>query len=324
MLIDRIGRGVAGALIGATVGVCRRGARCGRCRWSPQAAGSSAYLAALGTQAGEDFAGVEMLYLNPSPRLAAYALLRTMIYPWDSVALGSIVLALAAAGAVRAGRCAIAGRWPPSSLISVPYLVFHLLFQDMTFVRYALPLVPAVAFLAVCGLEVLARRAALPASGALAVWAVAMAAPVAGGVRRGAQPDRPRARRDGGGEPIGRRPALWRSIRHFSGRSRPRRFRFDAQLAVAAAARVARAGSLLARGAYRAGVVSRRPAPNRSRADRSAEPRAIGAISRGGFRRSPRSAACGPRRGVVSAAAAWLVCRGRVGADAGNGGHRAC
>ena len=30
--------------------------------------GVDAYLAALGTQAGEDFAGVEMLYLNPERR----------------------------------------------------------------------------------------------------------------------------------------------------------------------------------------------------------------------------------------------------------------
>ena len=60
----------------------------------------------------------------------------------------------------------------------MPYLVFHLLFHDTSFVRYALPLVPPVAFLAVCGLEWIARRAALPVAGALTIWAVAIAAPV--------------------------------------------------------------------------------------------------------------------------------------------------
>ena len=60
--------------------------------------GLQAYLAALGSQAGEDFAGVEMLYLNPTPRLAAFALLRTFVWPWDSVPLASVVLLLAAVG----------------------------------------------------------------------------------------------------------------------------------------------------------------------------------------------------------------------------------
>ena len=139
--------------------------------------GIDAYLAALGSQAGEDFAGVEMLYLNPTPRLVAFALVRTFLYPWDSLVLGGIVIALAAIGTVtllvrdRRGLMIIA-------LVSVPYLVFHLAFQDTNFVRYALPLVPPTAYLAVCGLEATIRRAALPAAGAVALWSVASAAPV--------------------------------------------------------------------------------------------------------------------------------------------------
>ena len=45
--------------------------------------------------------------------------------------------------------------------MTVPYLVFHLLFQDTSFTRYAVPLVPVVAWLAVKGVEWLAspRRA---------------------------------------------------------------------------------------------------------------------------------------------------------------------
>ena len=177
VLADRIGRGVAGAVMGGAVafGV-------GVALWAVPlvvaSGGVDAYLAALGTQAGEDFAGVQMLYLNPgSARLAATALLRTLIYPWDSYALGGAVVAMAAAGVVtllwRDRRALLA-----VLLVAGPYLVFHLLFHDTSFVRYALPLVPVVAFLAVRGAEWLGRRAALPVVGALALWAVSIAAPV--------------------------------------------------------------------------------------------------------------------------------------------------
>jgi hypothetical protein len=176
VLIDRIGRGVAGALVGSTVAFAA-----GVVLWMvpliAASGGITPYAAALGSQAGEDFAGVEMLYRNPAPRLAAFALMRTLIYPWDSVILGSVVLALAGLGLVallmRDRRSVVA-----ISLITVPYLIFHLLFQDTTFVRYALPLVPPVAFLAVCGLVMLVRTAAVPATAVLALWAVATAAPV--------------------------------------------------------------------------------------------------------------------------------------------------
>lgn len=176
VLIDRIGRGVAGAIIGAAAALTT-----GVLLWAiplvVSSGGVAAYFAALGSQAGEDFAGGEMLYLNPSPRLAAFALIRTFVYPWDSLALGGVVTALAGLGAVtlmvRDRRTLIA-----VALVSVPYLVFHLLFHDTTFVRYALPLVPPVAFLIVFGLELMLRSAAVPVTGALALWSVAVAFPV--------------------------------------------------------------------------------------------------------------------------------------------------
>jgi hypothetical protein len=175
VLLDRVGRGAAGALLGSAMSL-----GLGLLVWAvplvAASGGLGAYLAALGSQAGEDFAGVEMLYLTPTPRLLAFGLLRTFIYPWDSLILGSIVLALAALGALallrhdRRSLLAVA-------LISVPYLTFHLLFQETTFVRYALPLVPPVAFLAITGIALLGERAVLPAAGALTVAAVAVAAP---------------------------------------------------------------------------------------------------------------------------------------------------
>jgi hypothetical protein len=173
VLIDRIGRGVAGALVGSSVAFAVGGLLWG-VPLLMASGGLNAYLAALGTQAGEDFAGVEMLYLNPTPRVAANALLRTLIFPWDSIALGSIIVGLAIAGAV---ALAIRDRRALALILvlALPYFGFHLLLQDMDFVRYALPLVPSIAFLAVSGLELVLRRAAVAATGALALWAVAIA-----------------------------------------------------------------------------------------------------------------------------------------------------
>jgi hypothetical protein len=175
VLLDRIGRGVAGALLGGGVAFI-----VGVALWAVPlvvaSGGVDAYLAALGSQAGEDFAGVDMLYLNPAPRLAAFALLRTLVYPWDSVLLGGAVVGLSALGAValllRERRTLMA-----VTLLALPYLVFHLLFHDTTYVRYALPLVPVMAFLAVAGLEFVTRRAAFPLAGAVGLWAVATAVP---------------------------------------------------------------------------------------------------------------------------------------------------
>jgi Protein O-mannosyl-transferase TMEM260-like len=177
VLLDRVGRGFLGAFIG---GACAFAT--GVLLWAVPlvmaSGGWNAYLAALGSQAGEDFAGVQMLYLNPSDiRLAAFALLRTLIHPWDSLFLGGVVLALAAAGCValimRDRRALIA-----VALLALPYAGFHLLFHDTTFVRYALPLVPAIAFLAVHGVDLVARPIALPVVAVIAVWGVSVAAPV--------------------------------------------------------------------------------------------------------------------------------------------------
>ena len=87
VLLDRVGRGVAGAMIGGGIMFV-----VGGLAWGVPllvvSGGLGPYLAALGTQAGEDFAGGEMLYTNPSARAAAFALMRTFIDPWDSVVLG--------------------------------------------------------------------------------------------------------------------------------------------------------------------------------------------------------------------------------------------
>lgn len=134
--------------------------------------GPTAYLLALSSQAGEDFAGVVMLWTQPTPRVAAAALLDTFVRPWDAPMLAGVVLALAGAGGLVLVR-----RAPWSALfvavMFLPYLVFHLLFQESVTVRYALPVVLPVAF---CAAVLIAEARVLPAAltaaliGAAGLW----------------------------------------------------------------------------------------------------------------------------------------------------------
>lgn len=184
VLFDRVGRGVAGALIGGGVMFAVGGLVWG-IPLVMASGGIDAYLAALGTQAGEDFTAGEMLYTTPNARAAAFALIRTFVHPWDSSPLAGVVLVLAAAGLI---QLLLRDRRSLAALtaIGAPYLAFHLLFQDTSFVRYALPLVPVVAFLAVRGVA-LASLAAVPLVGAaISIAGVAVASPVL--VAYGAEP----------------------------------------------------------------------------------------------------------------------------------------
>jgi hypothetical protein len=117
------------------------------------------YIMALGSQAGEDFSGVAMLWTHPTPRAAAAAILQTFVRPWDSPMLAGVMLVLAAAGAivllVRSPRVLV--------MLAVafgPYAVFHLLFQETHTIRYALPLVPLIGYLAAVVLMEAEPRAA--------------------------------------------------------------------------------------------------------------------------------------------------------------------
>jgi hypothetical protein len=108
--------------------------------------GVPAYLAALSTQAGEDFAFVDMLWANPTPRRLAFNLYQTFALPWASVPIAVVVLAATAAGIV------VMLIKEPKALVALavafgPYSVFHLAFQETVTVRYALPIVVPVAFL---------------------------------------------------------------------------------------------------------------------------------------------------------------------------------
>ncbi len=137
--------------------------------------GPARYWQALGTQAGEDFAWVDMLWANPAPRRVAFALYETFVMPWGSLVLAAGVGAAAAAGAIvlmRQQRRALL----LMAAAFVPYAVFHLLFQETRHVRYALPLVPAVAWLAASGVGA-ARRGAPVLGAALCAGAAWVALP---------------------------------------------------------------------------------------------------------------------------------------------------
>jgi hypothetical protein len=192
--------------------------------------GISGYLAALGSQAGEDFSGVVMLWTNRTPRVAMDAILNTFVLPWDSAFLAGIVLALAGAGVLSlvVGAHEQTNSWlPPSGgrriaaaifrpkaeatgdalgsasggrhglvdrrlvLLAImfgPYAIFHLVFQETVTVRYALPLVLPIAYLAALTIS-RARPAAAAAAGvALAAGMLWFAIPASSAYARSTSP----------------------------------------------------------------------------------------------------------------------------------------
>lgn len=138
--------------------------------------GLDRYLQALGGQAGEDFAGVVMLWTHPTPRVAVQAALNTLMLPWASPVLAGVMVALAACGFA---VCAFGNRRSAFVMAVAfgPYLVFHLLFQETVTTRYALPLVPAMAMLAAVVLAEARRPFAIGTFGLLAAASLALALP---------------------------------------------------------------------------------------------------------------------------------------------------
>lgn len=134
--------------------------------------GLTQYLHALGAQAGEDFSGVVMLWTHPTPRVAVSAVLNTFVWPW-SWSIGIAVCGLAAIGIVR-----IALRSLQALIILfvafAPYAVFHLLFHETETVRYALPLIPVMAYAAVAALDGPARLLPIGAAALAAVSLIAV------------------------------------------------------------------------------------------------------------------------------------------------------
>jgi hypothetical protein len=138
--------------------------------------GPAGYVHALGSQAGEDFSGVVMLWTNRSVRVAIAVCLQTFVRPWDSPVLAGVMLALAAAGlVVLFGR---SRRTLTLLLITfAPYAIFHILFQETVTLRYALPILPLVCYLAATSLDEANAPAAVPAAGVIAAVGLVLAVP---------------------------------------------------------------------------------------------------------------------------------------------------
>jgi hypothetical protein len=133
--------------------------------------GIAAYAGALGGQAGEDFAAVDMLWSNPTPRRLALSLYEAFFLPWGSVLFGALICILAAGGAAVSWfreRRAIA----VLVVAFGPYAVFHLLLQETFTVRYALPILPPVAWLAMQSVMSIPRIATPAAVGLIAASGV--------------------------------------------------------------------------------------------------------------------------------------------------------
>jgi hypothetical protein len=167
VITDRVGRGAAGAILGSSItfGI-------GALLWFiPMVivtGGPTAYLRALTSQASEDFSGVDMLYTSARPlqRLAAN-LWETFVSPWVSVPLALVVLTFATIGFIAMARRSRRGLVLLLGLF-VPYAILHLLFQENETIRYALPLVAPVAYLAMRGFDAVTPRL-LPIGAALLV-----------------------------------------------------------------------------------------------------------------------------------------------------------
>lgn len=187
VIVDRAGRGAAGALIGSLVWLAA-----GTLLWLVPlviaSGGPGAYLEALGSQAGEDWSGVDLLATSFGLRRLAFALIDTVLRHWSAAAgaavtfavLGGIVLIWTRRRALAAIVAAFG-----------PYLVFHLLFQETVTTRYALPLVVPMAYLAARGLFSLTALKKLPGPAigvALALLSLAVVMPVSIDYARGGSP----------------------------------------------------------------------------------------------------------------------------------------
>ena len=112
------------------------------------AGGPRAYWHAVFDQGAEDLTGVRMLWTTPTVRQLALALYHAFVTPWALAPIALIIIVLALMGAVRLLRAARPALLT-LAVAFVPYLLFDLLFQETVTTRYALPLVPPMAYLAV-------------------------------------------------------------------------------------------------------------------------------------------------------------------------------
>ena len=137
--------------------------------------GLNSYLGSLSIQASLDFSEGDMLVLQPTLGRLKTGVVNALGHPWANKYLAAAVLLPSLIGLVvtiRHSRGALV--W--LAVGCGPYLVFHLLYQDPAFPRYALPFVPAVVYFAVRGFEPVFSRGTPAVAGLLAAISVGIAA----------------------------------------------------------------------------------------------------------------------------------------------------
>lgn len=134
------------------------------------------YLSVLGSQSADDFAGPFMLAVSFTGRRLQESLSQTFVAPWQLRTFAHIVLGFGLIGIARLA-------WRQQRVLGVvclafvPYLLFHLAFQETVTIRYALPLVIPVSGLAVVGLASLGERFAMAATAAVVVTSLVLGEP---------------------------------------------------------------------------------------------------------------------------------------------------
>ena len=176
VLLDRTGRGGAGALLGSAMTFS-----IGVMAWAVPllvaSGGLARYRAAFAGQAAEQFTGLDIFLSHPTPRRLALGIIAALVGPWAAPPLGWIVVAIAIAGlALLAWRAPLAAGL--LLVAYVPYAVFHLVVQE-SYSRYALPIVPAVGYLMVRGLSAAGANAAAFGSAAIVVASLVLTLPAA-------------------------------------------------------------------------------------------------------------------------------------------------
>ena len=115
--------------------------------------GPRAYWHAVFDQGAEDLTGIQMLSTTPTVRQLALALYNAFVVPWAFPPIAVVIIVLALAGTIRLLRRDARPALLTLTAAFVPYFVFNLLFQETVTTRYALPLVPPMAYLAVRALS---------------------------------------------------------------------------------------------------------------------------------------------------------------------------
>lgn len=174
VLLDRAGRGAAGALLGSAMTFS-----IGVLAWAIPliiaSGGLGQYRAAFAVQAAEQFTGLDIFLSNPTPRRMALGIIASLVGPWAAAPLGWMVVAVAVAGlALLVWRAPLGAGLLLAAY--VPYAVFHLIVQE-SYSRYALPIVPAVGYLLVRGLSAAGPKATAIGSAAVVLASLLVTLP---------------------------------------------------------------------------------------------------------------------------------------------------